>query len=75
MDSFNIDKSGIFSMNNDFIIIYLMQVSAALNHNVDTLLVGVVRQIRLRQPENLAKNMSEYDDQFVDLKTIDMAKP
>ena len=47
-----------------------MQVSAALDHNVDTLLVGVVRQIRLRQPENLAKNMSEYDDHFVDLQSI-----
>ena len=49
-----------------------MQVSAALDHNVDTLLVGVVRQIRLRQPENLAKNISEYDDH---LQSVDMAKP
>jgi len=31
-----------------------VEVSAALDHNVDTLLVGIVKQIRLRQPQNLA---------------------
>ena len=35
-----------------------MQVSAALDHNVGTLLVGVVRQIRQRQPEIVEKNLS-----------------
>ena len=38
----------------------MWQVSAALDHNVDTLLVGVVRQIRLSSPESLAKHMAGY---------------
>ena len=39
----------------------MWQVSAALDHNVDTLLVGVVRQIRLSSPESLAKTMAGYE--------------
>jgi len=60
-------KSVALSLNCKYV-----EVSAALDHNVDTLLVGVVRQIRLRQPENLAKNISEYKDH---LQSVDMAKP
>jgi len=33
-----------------------IEVSAALEHNVDTLLVGVVKQIRLRQPDYISKH-------------------
>merc|ERR1711976_758209 len=35
-----------------------VEVSAALDHNVGTLLVGVVRQIRQTQPEIVEKNLS-----------------
>ena len=47
-----------------------MQVSAALDHNVGTLLVGVVRQIRLSQPENVEKNMSGYDKHEVNTAIV-----
>ena len=36
-------------------------MSAALEHNVDTLLVGVVKQIRLRQPDYISKHSTRFD--------------